>query len=486
MASLGLVRGSHNPEPLYATQRSNRETVGGDVAKVLSVCAKQRMSPMPWQRDVLDVVCEIDPATGLFWYRKVIIIVPRQAGKTTMTRGKLAHRALFTDGARMLYTAQDRNMARRRLEKTIYDPLASSPLASLLKRPRWATGSEAVRWVNGSELTIISNSATSGHGDTLDEAHIDEAFAHRDSHIEQNISPTMITVQGAQQWITSAAGDTNSHFLAGKLELGRALVELGDPNSRTAYIEYSAPLDADRADPATWLACHPAIGHTIQLQDIQDEFDSLDAAEFDRAYMGWWPVAKAQEAVIPRESWYSNFVDPSQDTWMGEPMWALDVSPDRSWACIGLAGRSFDPQARAFLEVIDHEEGTSWVVDRLVNLASRFGGWKVALDNSGSASVLDKDLEDAGFEIIRLSARDRADACGGLYDDAVQGKVRYLNDEVLNSAMLSATKVNAYGGEAWIFSRGKSRADITPLYAATIARWAFVKYAGYDPLESIA
>jgi hypothetical protein len=56
----------------------------------------------------------------------------------------------------------------------------------------------------------------------------------------------------------------------------------------------------------------------------------------------------------------------------------------------------------------------------------------------------------------------------------------------LNSAMTSATKINAYGGEAWVFNRGKSRADITPLYAVTLARYGHVKYFSGNPLEQIA
>jgi hypothetical protein len=464
-----------------------RETLGGDVAKVLGVADRKRITPMPWQREVLDVACEIDPRTGLYWYRKVVLIVPRQAGKTTMTRGKLTHRALTWPGANMIYTAQDRNMARRRLEKTIYNPLKASLLGPTLARPNWQNGQEAVRWKNGSELIIISNQPTSGHGDTLHEAHIDEAFAHRDSHVEQNISPTMITVQGAQQWVTSAAGDTNSHFLAGKVELGRALVKLNDPMSRTAYIEFSAPLDADPADPQTWLMCHPAIGYTIQLEDIQSEFDGMEPHEFQRAYLGWWPQGKAEETVIPREAWYANFVDPSMPSWRGMPTWSVDVSPDRSWAAIGLAAESYDPGSRAFVEVIDHEmDGTGWVVSRLNSLRARFGGFRVVLDGSGAATSLVEDLEADGWTVERLTARERADACAGLYDDCLQGKVHYLDDEVLNSAMTSATKINAYGGEAWVFNRGKSRADITPLYAVTLARYGHVKHFGGNPLEQIA
>lgn len=481
-----------NPPPLYGTPRNlSRETRGPKVAKVFRAFGQE---PMPWQSSALDVACELDPNTGLYYYRTVIIIVVRQAGKTTMTRGKLAHRGISQPGATMLYTAQDRNHARHRLDKNIYQPLKASPLGAYLGRPRWQAGSEAVRFLNGSELTIDAVTKTSGHGDTLDEAHIDEAFAHHDSRIEQAVSPTMITVQGAQKWITSAAGDLDSAFLLGKRDMGRALVESG-ADSRTCYIEYAAPLDADPDDPETYMNTHPAIGHTIQLADVVDERINMAATpeEFERAYLGWWPKAQKAPSVIPEELWSQNFLDPELDTWEGVPMWSVDVSPDREWASVGLAARSFDPEARLFLEVIDHEMGTAWIVDRLVNLRSRFGGNRVAVDASGAADSLVEDLEGVTqekggpFEVVRMNAHERGAACGAFYDDAVQAKVQYLDDPVLNDAMRAAVWMKIFGGESRIFSRGRSMQDISPLYSVTIARWAFIKVTAgdYDALDSL-
>jgi phage terminase large subunit-like protein len=464
----------------------SRQTIGPQIMKVLARCGPKLITPMPWQRDVADVVGEIDPATGKFWYRTYILILPRQGGKTTFVRGKLTHRALMAPGQELLYTAQDRNMARKRLQKTIYNPLNASPLAKYLGKPRWAAGSEAVRFKNNSEINIIALSLTAGHGDTLDEAAIDEAFAHTDNRIEQNVNPTMITVEGAQKGIMSAAGGLESSFLWNKVERGRAMVELG-ADSRTCYIEYAAAMNADPDDPATYL-CHPAVGHTIKIEDILEERRSMEASEFERAYLGWWPRPESAETVFPRESWVENYVDPSFDTWMGVPMWCLDVSPNRQWAAIGLAAKSYDPAARCFVEVIDHDEGTAWTVGRLQNLRERFGGDRVAVDAAGAASALVRDLEAVGFEVIALTPHDRMDACGGMFDDVVQGKVKYLNDPVLNGAMQAAAKINAAGGEAFVFSRGKSMADITPLYAATLARYAYIKTApdDYDIMDSVA
>lgn len=494
MASISSGSSPRNPPPLYSTPRSGRATLGPEVADVLArsgapgkKMSKELLPVMPWQRDTLDLVCELDPATGLFWYRTVILVCVRQSGKTTLTRGKLNHRAIAQDNSVLLYTAQDRNTGRKRLEKTIYNPLRASVLGGQLIKPRWAAGSEAVRWRNGSELGTEALSETSGHGDTLDEAHIDEAFAHKDNRIEQSVKPAMSTVQGAQMFISSAAGNLNSTFLWSKVESGRALALSGSTSSRTCYIEYSAPEGADPDDPETLLNTHPGIGHSTTLEILWDDHETMDSDEFNRAYYGWWPKISAQPTVIPWDSWEQNFVDPDLEAWDGEPMWCVDVSPERDRASIGLAGHSYT-DARAFVELIEQGDGTAWCVNKLKRLREKFGGYRVVLDGSGAAASLTEDLEEAGFEVIRMTAADKGAACGAFYDDAVQGKVKYLDDPKINKAMRGAAWMRIYGGESRIFSRSKSQTDITPFYAVVLARWAYVKFAPdtYDVMDSIA
>ena len=477
-----------NPEPRFYTPRSSRETLGPDIMRCLERADKKLIRPMPWQRDVADIIGEIDPHTGGYWYKTIIIIVPRQAGKTTFIRGKLVHRALTTPGAQMLYTAQDRQSAVKRLKKTIHFPLSKSPLAKYLAKPSWQIGSEVMPFTNDSELRVISLSKTAGHGDTLDEAHIDEAFAHKDFRIEQNVNPTMITVKNSQKFIWSAMGSTESTFLLSKREKGRALVELNDPTSRTCYIEYSLPEDADPDDPANYLLCHPAIGWTINLEDVIQERRDLEAEEFERAYLGWVPKPAMPEGAIKMSLWSANFVDAEAETWQGYPVWCIDVAPDRTWSSIGLAAQSYDPFARAFLEVVDHEEGTHWPVQRLKYLRSKFGGNIVVIDGSSASGSFEEDLTTAGFDVKVLTPNEKMDACGQHYDDVVQERVKYLNDPELTGAIRVAQKMKAAQGEAWVFSRDRSLKDITPVYSVALARYGFVKWGkqNYDVMQTIA
>lgn len=466
-----------NPPPRYGTPRNpDRQTIGGGVGKVM---AALKNPPMPWQRDFLAAACEIDPDTGLFWYRNVILILPRQGGKTSTSRGKITHRALTTPDALMLYTAQDRNKARKRLEKNFYNPLKASPLAHLLGKPRWQAGSEALRWTTGAELGIDAVGRKTGHGDTLTEAHIDEAYAHRDTAIEQGITPTLITVPGSQKWITSAAGDTDSTFLWNKVEMGRALVESGQA-SRTLYWEYGAEEDLDPEDPETALSSHPAIGHTITLDAVLDDIlNSTDKDDAYRAYYSWWAKPKAAPRVIPTDAWESNYVTGAEETWTGTPFWAVDTSPDRETTSIAMAAKSMDPKARCYLELYEELMGTAGVVPTMVKLRSDFGGNIIAVDGSGAAKSLARDLEDEGFEVIKVPGTSRIDACGGLYDDALAGTLRFENDPTLNTSMGNATK-QYVSGRAWLFARNKSLADISGLYAVTFARWLFKEKAADD------
>ncbi|WP_157884109.1 hypothetical protein [Arthrobacter alpinus] len=459
-----------NPPPRYATPRNPaRKTKGGQVGRIMTAMG---IPPMPWQHDALAVACEIDPNTGGYYYDTVIVVVLRRAGKTAMSRGKLSHRALTTQDARMIYTAQNRLKALKRLKDDYYLPLTRSPFKMFLDKPRWRGGEEAVRFINGAELAIDAVKRESGHGDANDEGHIDEAYAHRDNTLEGGLAPTMMTIVGSQLWILSAAGDSASSYLLDKVELGRALVE-SKQESRTCYIEYSAPEDADPNDPETLLSTHPGVGHTLELDRLMSlRINSKDKDEWERAWLGWWPKAKTPPRVIPAAGWEKNYIDSDEDAWTGKPFWSIDTDPDREYASIAMAAKSMDNKATCYLELYDTLLGTAGVVPALVKLRSQFGGDLVAVDASGGAKSLTKDLEDAGFTVIKVGGPQRVDACGGFYDDALVGKLRMLNDSALNSSMGNAIK-HYVGGKAFIWARNKTLADISGFYAVNFARWLF-------------
>ena len=58
-----------------------RPTDGEIVSRTAGMLGKPLL---PWQRYVADVAGEIDPATGTYYYDRVVLSTPRQCGKSTL------------------------------------------------------------------------------------------------------------------------------------------------------------------------------------------------------------------------------------------------------------------------------------------------------------------------------------------------------------------------------------------------------------------
>ena len=455
--------------PRFATPRHpGRETLGAQVGKVAQALGTPLM---PWQQQVADVAMEVDPDTGLLVYREVVLTVPRQSGKTTLILAFAVHRAMgFGVSQRITYTAQTRNDARKKWEDDHVTALNASLFAGQY-RVRKNNGNEAIIWRNGSMHTINSTTEKAGHGATLDLGFIDEAFAQVDSRVEQAMRPAMITRPQPQIVVSSTAGTPASVFLNGKVDRGRERT-LDDPQRASAYFEWSAPDDADLSNPATWAACMPALGHTVTLDAVAAEHDSMEAAEFARAYGNRRAASDAYDPVIPVGVWAS-LAD--LDSRLADPVaFAVDVSPDRSMAAIAAAGRREDGRIHA--EIVEHRQGTAWVVNRVEELAHRWGPCSVVVDGSSPAASLLPALEELDIPIDITGARDMANACGAFFDLATSDQLRHVDQPALNQAAMAATKRPL--GEAWAWSRKGSTVDICPLVAATLATFGHARHAG--------
>lgn len=255
---------------------------------------------MPWQQELNAVATELDDE-GRLAYRQVVVEVMRQQGKSVDLLSMMIARGLRRPGTQIAYTAQTRLDARHRMIDVWWPRIQRSKLSRLIDI-RKGSGSEALLFANGSMLSLISSSETSGHGENLDLGVIDEAWAQEDDHLEQAMRPAMMT-RDAQLWVVSAAGTEKSTYFRAKVEDGRARAEMG-VTSGGCYIGYSAPDDADPGDPATWRACMPALGITVSEETVATDFGLMKLPEFRRAYLCQWPeVAKPGWGVIGEDTW---------------------------------------------------------------------------------------------------------------------------------------------------------------------------------------
>jgi hypothetical protein len=485
--------------PWWGTpRRLEHKTLGGKAAAVME---RLGYPPMPWQRYVLDVALELDPVTGLFVYRKVGLSVPRQQGKTQQLLAVMIHRTMAWQRQNVIYAAQTRSMARTRWEDEFWASIEDSKLRTRFS-VRKANGHEAIiNRATRSRLGITSNTEKAGHGPSLDMGVIDEAFAHEDDRLEQAFSPAMLTKPMAQLWWASAGGTDRGVWLLRQRQLGRELIEqLWNRGvwSRVAYFEWFAPEDLPRDQPSTWRICMPALGHTVTEDTVRGELESMEAPEFDRAYLNRTRKPQpAPDVNVPREKW-GGLTD--ADSKAGELLaFGVDVSPMRDWASIAVA--SHRPDGRLHLELVDRRPGLDWVVPALVRLRELWNPVAIALDvpsRAPAGSLLDP-LAAAGLHTPADPERpERGDllvtrlgelvaACGQIADAIRQGDIVHRDQAPLTAAVNGARTRPL--GDAWAFTRRTAQVDISPLVAATLARWALIARAeaadDYDPLDSV-
>lgn len=475
---------------------------------------------MPWQRQVADVICEYDPATGRPFYREWRLTVPRQSGKTQLVLPKLVTTCLLGELRRVVYTAQTRKDARKKFVQDQIPLLQRSevfgPMFDLTK----SNGEERITWRNGSIYAIDAVTDKAGHGGTLDEWVGDEAFAIG-WEVEQAMRPATLTIDHAQLGIVSTAGpskwELTPHgrpvvddetgekvptYLWAKVQDGRARAEAGQ-TSGIAYFEWSAGDDVDLADPSTWPTFMPAIGYTQSIETISADYDGLASkpGEFERAYGNRWPGDSAHVQIIPPDDWAA-CLDPTAEI-AGRVVWSVAVSEDRSWAAIGAAGRTKD--GRDLVELVDYRcDGTGWLVPRLVDLRARHGRDEdvVGLDPASPAGSLISDLEQAKdpdgrsnpFTVLRVPAQGKAHAAGGFYDAAVSlgrpegtpPRLAHRGQTEITAALESAVK-RYVGVKAFIFSPGPTLFDTCPLDVAVYALWTHYRTPDdwYDAKDSV-
>ncbi len=283
--------------PRWATPRTRRRTYGPQVA---ATARELGFSLLPWQREVLAVALERSGRRPA--YRDCLVSTGRQAGKSVLLVSLIVWWLLAESDQLVLYSAQSRVAARRRLLHTWWPRIARSPLAERFTLFR-GFGSEAMTADNGSRLELVSATESSGHGESCNLVVIDEAWVHQDATVEQSVRPTLMTNRGGQLWAASTAGTARSVWWRGKLEAGRAAAEMG-VDTGLALLEWAAAPDQDPTDEATWRGCMPALGKLVDVETVRADLANMGVAEFKRAYLNLWPDEDDTGwRVIPRELW---------------------------------------------------------------------------------------------------------------------------------------------------------------------------------------
>ena len=432
----------------------------------------------PWQQDVLRLSLGERP-DGTWATPDVGLIVPRQNGKGTVLEAReLA--GLFLFGESILHTSHEFKTSMdhyRRIERLIRQtPDLHRKVAAYPKAP----GTEGIVLRDGRALRFMARTKGSGRGFPAAVVILDEAFALTDEHIEA-LMPTISAQPNPQVWYTSSPPLDGISGLP--LFALRERGERPGGSEGLCWLDWGADEDVDPDDRETWWATNPSMGHRIPERTVAGEREKMSLSGFRRERLGVWPRSAAEPwLVIPKADWLAA-ADESSGA-LDPVAFAIAVSTDRQWATICAAGARSD--GLRHVEVVDRRQGTGWVVDRLKDLVARWKPCAVVVDAGGPAGSLIAELEEAGMELTKPSARDVAAAAGAFFDgvsglparDPATGEmgrdpriVRHRGQADLTAAVAGALKRPL--SAAWAWDQMAATVDITPLIGVSNALWAY-------------
>jgi len=430
----------------------------------------------PWQVHAAAVAGELvpDPDTGrpVHAYDTVVLSLPRRAGKSLLVLLWLLRVMFAGRGMRSWYTAQSRADAVVTLRDEWVPTVEISGLAPFIGS-RLSNGSEALYVPRlASASRVFAPTPASLHGQAGDLIVFDEAWsftAARGAELEIASRPLMATRPGAQTVIASAAGDVDSTWWLNWLERGRAAVA-ADTGRGICLLEWSADVAGlDHADPAVWIASHPAIRHagypdgTIPLAFLEAEYER-DPAKFVRLYLNVTDRAGTAGTPFDVDRW-----DALATTWnrRGAVAFGIDSSPDQASTAVLVAGIR---RGVPVLEVADYRPGQWWAVERVAELCDRYNPVAVGLDPVAPVGAIAAPLRAAGVPVVDLQLRDMTAAAAQLVEAIRTSSVRHVPHPVLDAAIAGARRRHV-GDGSWLIGRVDSGVDVCALVAGSIARY---------------
>ena len=463
-----LVKTLVKAEPLFATKRVRSRRSFAD--EVVEMAAALGWELMPWQVEVLESGLEVR-STGRFYHHDVVVTVPRQQGKSVLVACVAAWWALKWPGSNIMFLAQTRTAASSRLQG-----LAVALRAAGVEGVKWyrGVGNEQVRFENGSRILVESPNIHGSHGESFDLVVLDEAWSYEE-HVLQGVLPTQTARPNSQLWLISTQGTEDSEVWNRYVVRGRESVS--DRGSLLAYTEYAADVAGgdDVLLEEHWARWMPALGFTVEVENMRSAFESMLAPEFRRGYGN---VMTATEAELFPAGWWSDTYDPYVKV-SGDLVLAFDVNYQPAGGAVVAVFPTDDEGVH--VDVLAYESGgdLGWLEAEMKAAVDRYRPVAVACAGGSPvravAQVVEAYCEQRAIPFRSLSGQDLGAAAGLLYDGVRARSFSHGDSVALDAAAKRA--VVKRSADLWRFDREAMRVDVSALVAASVGVFVAAEFA---------
>ena len=456
----GRLLGVQDPRVCNAPPR-----VSSAGSEAVDLAASAGLILDPWQAFSLEVMLgENDDLTwAAFEFAE---LVARQNGKGGILEAR-SLAGLFLLGERLMLHSAHEFKTSKEAYLRIKSLIEGAPhLLREIRQFRQSNEDTSVELKSGARLRFMARSRSTGRGFSAQTLLVDEAQILSSAAMGA-LMPTLSAQENPQIIYTGTVPrpeDNSEHFTSLR-DRGR---RGGDES--LAWLEWNAgEAVPDLDDPDAWAAANPVLGFRIGEEFIRKERASLTDEDFARERLSVWPDSSSIIGEIDLKQWA--LLNHLEDDRPNPVAYAIEVSPDRSWSSIGLAGRRAD--GNVHIQIVQSGKGTGWVAERVADLANTWNPLAVALDPAGPTGSLIPALEALGVTVTSLSGREVAQACAALLDAVVNSTVRHSAQPLLNVAVRAGGKQPR--GDAWVWRSNEPDTDIAPLKAVTLAHYALAR-----------
>ena len=430
----------------------------------------------PWQRWLAIHLGELFP-DGSPRYRKAIILVARQNGKTLFTRLLILYWMFIERVPEILATSTDRAAAKRSWSKVV-EMAERTPLLAAALAPRHTVlqiGEEDFYNEFGSHYRFAAPTRRAGRGDTLHRGLLDELREHANRDVWDAIAPTMSTVAEALLVCISNEGDAGSVVLHEEHDAAELFIDTGQGDPGTFLASWSAPIGAAPDSVEALAQSNPGLGyHGPRMDALVAQARTAMAAGGETLQRFRIEILCQRidllEAAIAWEHWQrcGRTIDQAVDLAGHRRSVALcfDVSYDGAHATL-LAAATLD--GITHLDVVESWSG----YDCRRQLRAALPGWlakikprKLVWFAGGPAAAVADEWPGRRIGHVLLEpihAEHTKRACMGMEEQAVAGQLRHAHDPLLDQQIKQTQRLDQ--GDGWVFAR-RGQAPIDAVYAA--------------------
>lgn len=419
-----------------------------------------------WQRWCLHWMLS-ERTDGSWAATQSVLIQPRQNGKSALFEVILLA-ALYLFGERKIIYSAHLAKTSSELMTRLTGLIRGNPDLAAVTQFYVGNGKESIkRKDTGAVIEFVTRGKRTVRGGSPQRVIFDEALFLTDPQIQAilpGLSAQSLNAEGAPQFMFGSSAPLDDSEVLLRL---RATAIAGDM-PRTFFAEWSCDPECDPRDRENWYQANPGLGVRISEEWVeQNELAILSPEAFAVERLGI-VMAETRQALIPAKLW--NALRDRDSVAVDPVAFAVEVSEDRDWSVIAVAGRSgFNG---THVEIVDIRSGVDWVQGRLVELCAKWSPVGVGIRSAGPAGSLVPALTAAGLPVSELTARDYARACSDFFDAVQASSIVHRGDDALNAAVgAAARKSSGSASESWVWDRRRHAVQVEPLLAVTVARW---------------